>query len=159
MSQDKPPVAVVVADVAGIRGRTQYPAEFKHVVAGRTKQVLGNIFGLTGFGVNMTRLEPGAWSALRHWHTKEDEMIYMIEGELVLITDAGETILKPGMAAGFKAGVPNGHHLVNRSDQDAVFLEIGDRCDGEEGFYPDVDMKFRHVGTGAVFMHKDGTPY
>lgn len=159
MSQEKPPVAVVAADLKGVRGLTQYPEEFKKVVAGRTKRPLGNVFGLTGFGCNLTRLEPGAWSALRHWHHKEDELIFVLEGELVLITDGGETILKPGMAAGFKAGVANGHHLINRSNQDAVFLEIGDRVAGEKGEYPDVDMKFEHIGNSSVFMHKDGRPY
>ena len=100
---------------ATVRTTTIYPEEFQHVVRGREKAALGNVAGLTQFGVNLTRLKPGAASALRHWHENEDEFVYVLEGELVLIENDGETVLQPGDAAGFKAGVPNGHHLVNKT--------------------------------------------
>src|SRR5215475_15503207 len=112
---------------------TAYPQEFRKVVDGREKQKLGNVVGLTQFGVNLTRLRPGAASALRHWHENEDEFVYVLEGEIMLIEDGGETLLKPGDAAGFKAGVANGHHLVNKSQADAVYLEIGTRAPSERG--------------------------
>src|SRR6476619_6306325 len=108
-----------------VRTGSIYPQEFQSVVAGREKRALGNAAGLTQFGVNLTRLKPGAASALRHWHEQEDEFVYVLEGELVLIEDGGETLLKPGDCAGFKAGVSNGHHLVNKSQRDALYLEIG----------------------------------
>ncbi len=115
--------------------------------AGREKSALGDVVGLTQFGVNLTRLKPGAASALRHWHENEDEFVYILEGELVLIEDEGETLLRPGDAAGFKAGVANGHHLINRTQRDAVYLEIGTRAPDDRGHYPDVDLELvRHEG-------------
>jgi uncharacterized cupin superfamily protein len=107
--------------VPGRRG-TMYPDKFKPLVAGREKRALGNAFGLQNFGVNLVKLEPGAQSALRHWHTQQDEFVWMVEGEAVLVTDAGETVLKPGMCAGFPKGKPDGHHIVNRSQADAWYL-------------------------------------
>lgn len=104
------------------------------------------------------RLAPGAWSSQRHWHSAEDEFVYLLEGELVLVTDAGEEILRPGDCAGFKAGVRDGHHLQNRTDRDAVVLEVGSRkIEDDEGDYPDIDMRFLK-GDGG-YVHKDGTPY
>src|SRR5918998_4528060 len=117
---------------------TTYPEEFRHVVVGRERQRLGDAGGLTQFGVNLTRLRPGAASALRHWHEIEDELVYVLEGELVLVEDSGETVLRPGDAAAFKAGVANGHHLVNRSDREALLLEIGTRAAQDRGEYPDI---------------------
>src|ERR1043166_4203867 len=108
-----------------------YPAPFKDVVAGREKYALGNAVGLTQFGVNLTRLKPGAASSQRHWHENEDELVYVLEGEIVLCEDGGETVLKPGDAAAWKAGVANGHCLVNRSNRDAVFIEVGTRAESE----------------------------
>ena len=126
---------------------------------GRHKRALGNALGLQNFGVNLTRLEPGAWSALPHWHVRQDEFIYVLESEVTLITDEGEQILRPGMAAGFPANVANGHHLVNRSAQPALILELGDRLPGDLAHYPDGDIAARPGPAGWVFDHKDGTPY
>ncbi|KAB8316309.1 cupin domain-containing protein [Tolypothrix campylonemoides VB511288] len=141
--------------------RTDYPDEFKPIVAGRLRQRLGNFAGLKNFGVNLVKLEPGSSSALRHWHSHQDEFIYILEGELTLITDAGEEILKPGMAAGFPANEANGHHLVNRSSVVGVYLEVGDRTLNDEVIYPDHDLiaKASPDGKFSVFIHKDGTPY
>lgn len=126
---------------------------------GREKRALGDLFGLTGFGVNLTRLAPGSMSALRHWHSKQEEFLYVLEGTPVLITGAGETQLSPGMCAGFPAGTGDGHHVVNRSQADAVYLEVGDRTAGDAGEYPDDDLKAVKVEGGWRFSHKDGTPY
>jgi uncharacterized cupin superfamily protein len=141
-----------------VRTGTIYPAQFRHVVAGRERQALGNAAGLTQFGVNLTRLKPGAASALRHWHAAEDELIYMLEGELVLVENEGETVLRPGDAAGFKAGVANGHHLINRSARDAVYLEVGTRAARDHVEYPDVDLVY-DKGDELRLTHKSGEPY
>ncbi len=138
---------------------SNYPEPFAARVAGRHKQQLGEVFGLTVFGVNRTRLEPGAQSALRHWHGNQDEFVYVLEGEAVLVTDAGETRLTPGMCAGFKAGDPNGHHIVNRSSRDFVYFEIGDRKPGGSAAYPDDDIAITMADGKMKFVHKDGTPY
>jgi uncharacterized cupin superfamily protein len=110
---------------------SNYPEPLRRVVAGRERKRLGNAAGLDQFGVNLTTLKPGAASALRHWHQKEDELVFILEGEVVLIDNSGETVLRPGDAAGFKANDPNGHHLVNKSGRDAVLLEIGTRSKHE----------------------------
>ena len=136
-----------------------YPKEFADVIAGREKQRLGDAVGLTQFGVNVSRIKAHSKSALRHWHESEDEFIYMLEGELVLCEDSGETVLRPGDAAGWKAGVQNGHCLVNRSNRDAVFLEIGSRMKRDSGDYSDIDMKFRKDESGVHYLHKSGEPY
>jgi uncharacterized cupin superfamily protein len=141
------------------REGTNYPDAFKHVVKGREKTAFGNAAGLSQFGVNLTRLKPGAASSLRHWHENEDEFVYMLAGELVLIEDAGETIMRPGDCAGFKANVANGHHLVNRTQRDALYLEIGTRAPSERAHYPDVDLKFERDETSARILHKSGEPY
>jgi uncharacterized cupin superfamily protein len=148
-------------DIGRLQARTatNYPDVFKHVVDGREKTPLGDAVGLTQFGVNLTRMKPGACSSLRHWHENEDEFVYILEGELVLIEDAGETLLKPGDCAGFKANVANGHHLVNRTQKDARYLEIGTRASSERAHYSDVDLKFERAGKAARVMRKDGTPY
>ncbi len=114
------------------RRGSSYPAPFREPVEGRVKQVLGDPLGLTDFGVNLVRLEPGAWSSQRHWHSHEDEFLLVLEGDLALVTDEGETALSPGMAAGFPAGAENGHHLVNRGETAATYLEIGDRRSQDE---------------------------
>jgi uncharacterized cupin superfamily protein len=139
--------------------RTHYPAPFDRVVAGRERKRLGTAVGLDQFGVNLTTLKPGAASALRHWHEKEDELVYILEGEVVLIEDDGETALKPGDAAGFKANVRNGHHLVNKSSRNAVYLEIGTRSKHERAEYPDVDLLLIRDEKGGRFTHKNGEPY
>ncbi len=144
-----------------LRTESDYPPQFQVSVAGLERRRLGDATGLKNFGVNLVRLPPGVASALRHWHTKQDEFVFLLQGELVLVTDAGEQVLTPGMAAGFPAGKPDGHHLVNRSDRDALYLEIGDRMPGDEGDYPDIDMVWRIKGdpNNSVYLHKDGTPY
>ena len=141
------------------RESTSYPDAFKPVVKGREKTALGNAADLSQFGVNLTRLKPGAASALRHWHENEDEFVYMLAGELVLIEDGGETIMRPGDCAGFKANVANGHHLVNRTQRDALYLEIGTRAKSERAHYPDVDLEFERDETGVRILHKNGEPY
>ena len=139
--------------------RTGYPAPFDDIVRGRFRRKLGDAGGLSQFGVNLTRLEPGSASAQRHWHENEDEFVFIVSGKAVLIEDDGETVLKPGDAAAFKAGVQNGHHLVNKSDQDVVYLEIGTRAPKESGDYPDIDMKFVSDNNATRYTRKDGTPY
>jgi uncharacterized cupin superfamily protein len=146
-------------DKIPLRMGSGYPAEFQPITVGREKSPLGNAVGLTQFGVNLTRLKPGAASALRHWHENEDEFIYMLEGELVLIENEGETVLRPGDAAGFKAGIPNGHHLVNRTKSDAVYLEIGTRAARERAHYPDVDLIADRDDEGFKYSHRSGEPY
>lgn len=141
------------------RDGSAYPATFASVCDGRLKHVLGDHAGLDQFGVNLTVLAPGSASALRHWHKKEDEFIFVVAGELTLITDDGEEIMTAGMCAGFKAGVENGHHLVNRSDSPASFLEIGSRLPDEEGFYPDDDLHLKMTGRDIVFTKKNGEAY
>src|SRR5580704_17137747 len=120
-----------------VDSRSNYPEPLNKVVVGRSRKRLGVAAGLDQFGVNLTTLKPGAASALRHWHEKEDELVYILEGEVVLIEDGGETVLKPGDAAGFKANTPNDHHLVNRTQRDAVYLEVGTRSKHETASYPD----------------------
>jgi uncharacterized cupin superfamily protein len=153
------PAAIDAASVPSVSG-TNYPEQFRKYVTGRAKRKLGDAFGLQNFGVNLTTLAPGAMSALRHWHTRQDEFIYMIEGEAVLVTDAGEQVLRPGMVAGFPAGKKDGHHLINRSDRDVVYLEIGDRLPGDTADYPDLDMVTRQQADGKwVYYHRNGEPY
>jgi len=139
--------------------RTNYPAPFDRVVIGRERKRLGSAVGLDQFGVNLTTLKPGAASALRHWHEKEDELVYILEGEVVLIENNGETVLKPGDAAGFKANSGNGHQLVNKSSRDAIYLEIGTRSKHERVEYPDVDLLVVRDDKGMRYTHKNGEPY
>ncbi len=136
---------------------SRYPRPFDEPCKGRLRRVLGDQAGLTHFGVNMTHLPAGQWSSQRHWHTAEDEFVYVLEGELVLVTDAGEEILRAGDCAGFKAGTGDGHHLQNRTDRVAVYLEIGARRSDDEVIYPDIDLKVPRGKAG--FAHTDGTPY
>jgi len=138
---------------------TGYPAEFRAAVVGRSRKRLGRAAGLGQFGVNFCTLKPGAASSLRHWHQHEDELVYVLEGEVVLVEDEGETVLKPGDAAGWKAGAQNGHCLVNRSQRDAVFLEVGSRQPVETAIYPDIDLMFVRDGKSAHFTKKNGEPY
>jgi len=135
-----------------------YPREFAQVVSGREKQKLGDEVGLTQFGVNITRIKAGSASALRHWHEHEDEFIYMIDGELILHENAGETVLKAGDAAGFKAGSGIAHCLINRTARDAVYLEVGTRAKSERVHYPDVDFMMERDDTGRRYFRKSGDP-
>lgn len=140
---------------------TRYPKPFAAVCEGRRWLRLGDAAGLTQFGVNLVTLEPGVWSSQRHWHSHEDEFVYVLEGELVLVTDSGDAILRAGDCAGFKAGVHNGHCLQNRSSKVATILVVGSRDDRDHGEYPDIDLKFtagRYGGKGG-YTHKDDTPY
>ncbi len=141
------------------RTGSSYPAPFADDCATREKRALGDALGLKAFGVNFTTLPPGAWSAQRHWHSDEDEFVYVVEGELTLVTDGGEQVLRAGMAAGFPAGVADGHHLVNRSREPAVYLEVGDRPARDEVVYPDIDLRAQGGPGGFVFSHRNGEPY
>jgi uncharacterized cupin superfamily protein len=143
------------------RTGTNYPEPFRARVEGRTKRALGDLFGLDQFGVNLTELQPGAFSALRHWHSHEDELVYVLEGEVALVTDEGEETLRPGDCVGFKAGAPVGHHLVNRTSLPARYLEIGSRrLEVDLVVYPHDDLEVRPDGSGRRRMvRKDGTPY
>jgi uncharacterized cupin superfamily protein len=138
---------------------TNYPAPFNKAVEGRARKRLGKAAGLTQFGVNLCTLKPGAASSQRHWHENEDEFVYVLAGEVVLCEDGGETVLKPGDAAGWQAGVPNGHCLVNRSDRDAVFLEVGTRAKTERAHYSDIDMMVVRDHREFRYTHKNGAPY
>ncbi|MFV8753169.1 cupin domain-containing protein [Nannocystaceae bacterium ST9] len=155
----KPIIAIVAAEAASRVKRSIYPEPFASRMDGREKKPLGDLFGLKNFGVNLTRLAPGGISALRHAHTTQDEFIYVVEGSPTLITDAGETPLSVGMCAGFRAGTGDAHHLVNRSDRDAIYLEVGDRSPGDAATYPDDDIAAALVEGKWVFSHRDGTPY
>ena len=159
MSNPKRPVAVVAAEVAPRTKASNYPEPFAARMAGRQKRPLGDLFGLTNFGINLTRLAPGAASALRHAHSRQDEFVYVLEGHPTLHTDAGRTPLAPGMCAGFKAGTGDAHRLLNETDAEVVYLEIGDRTPGDEGSYPDDDLVAARAGERWVFARKDGTPY
>jgi uncharacterized cupin superfamily protein len=136
-----------------------YPEPYRQVTIGRERKRLGNAVGLDQFGVNLTTLKPGAASSQRHWHANEDELVYILEGEVVLCEDGGETILRPGDAAGWKAGMPNGHCLINRSDRDSVFLEIGTRSPTERAYYPEIDMLVVRDAKGARYTRRNGEPY
>jgi len=137
---------------------TFYPPPHDRPCRARERRKLGDAAGLTQFGVNLLRLAPGVWSSQRHWHTGQDEFVYVLSGEVVLVTDTGEEILNAGDCAGFKAGDTDGHHLQNRSDTDALLLEIGTRVSNDSGEYPDIDMAFQ-MGGPAMYTRKDGTPY
>ncbi len=140
------------------RTGTNYPAQFSGPMQGRIRQPLGDAAGLTQFGVNLLQLPPGGWSAQRHWHTHEDEFVYIVSGEVVLVTNEGEQVLRAGDCAGFPAGAPNGHHLVNRSDAVVVCLEVGTRNPKEDAVdYPDIDMICEAGRNG--YSHRDGSPY
>jgi uncharacterized cupin superfamily protein len=143
-----------VNEVEAIVG-TLYPPPFDEPCRARERRKLGDMAGLTQFGVNLLRLPPGVWSSQRHWHEREDEFVYVLSGEVTLVSDAGEEVLRAGDAAGFKANDQNGHCLQNRSAKDAVVLEIGSRAAGETAHYADIDMKAH----GGRYTHRDGTPY
>lgn len=153
------PTAIVATD-APLRAKpSNYPEPFASRMGGRRKRPLGDLFGLTNFGVNLTELGPGAVSALRHAHTRQDEFVYILQGHPTLCTDEGRTTLSPGMCAGFKAGSGNGHHLINDTADSVLYLEVGDRTPGDEGSYPDDDLKALMVDGKWKFAHKDGSPY
>ncbi len=136
-----------------------YPEPFRSRMGDRVKRRLGDACGLTSFGVNLVTLGPGGQSALRHWHTLEDEFVYVLSGEVVLITDGGEQVLGPGMCAGYPAGSGDGHHFVNRSVAPATYLEVGNRTPGDTAFYPDDDLMWGEDERGEYAAHKDGRRY
>ena len=151
----------VIRNPAAVEGRrgTIYPTQFKDGLDGRIKRALGDAGGLSQFGVNLTTLEPGAISAQRHWHSSEDEFVYILDGTLTLVTDAGEEQLSAGMAAAFPAGDANGHQIVNRGSQPATYLEIGTRTMDEDVVYSDIDMLMQKRDGKTAFLHKSGEPY
>ncbi len=138
---------------------SNYPPPFASQMEGREKRPLGDLFGLANFGVNLTKLAPGAVFSLRHAHTKQDEFIFILEGHPTLQTDEVNTRLSPGMCAGFKAGSGNGHRLVNETSQVVVYLEVGDRTPEDKAYYPDDDIKAVMMDGKWSFQHKDGRPY
>ncbi|WP_024301660.1 cupin domain-containing protein [Pseudogulbenkiania sp. MAI-1] len=159
MSTSKPLTAIQADEVAPRTKPSNYPEPFASLMNGREKRQLGDVFGLTNFGVNLTRLAPNSISALRHSHTRQDEFIYILSGHPTLRTDEGDIRLAPGMCAGFKAGTGNAHHLVNDTSEVVVYLEIGDRTPGDQAAYPDDDIQAELKDGEWHFSHKDGTPY
>src|SRR5262245_15497127 len=154
------PTAIVAADAPLRAKATNYPEPFASRMQGREKRPLGDLFGLANFGVNLTRLRPGAIPALRHAHSKQDEFVYILDGEPTLITDSGETRLRPGMCAGFRGGSGDAHHLLNRTRTDVLYLEIGDRIAGDGVSYPDDDIQAVLAPDGRwTFARKSGAPY
>lgn len=147
----------VTPEMAPYAEGTNYPPPHDGPVKARRRWRLGEAGGLTTFGVNRLELDPGVWSSQRHWHTHEDEFVVVLEGEVVLVDDSGETVLRAGDTAAFKAGVPNGHQLINRGDRMAVVLEIGGRDELDGCDYPDIDMIAPPGDSG--YRHRDGTPY
>jgi len=150
--------AILATEVPG-RSRTNYPEPFASLVKGRVKHALGDYFGLKNFGVNLTRLAPKTMSSMRHAHAKEDEFVYILEGNPTLVTNEGRTPMRPGMCAGFRAGTGNAHHLINETDKDVVYIEIGDRTPGETAVYPDDHLAMAVVDGKFRYTHKDGTVY
>ena len=159
MTEHTRPIALVAADAAPRTRPSFYPEPFASRMRGRTKRALGEQFGLRNFGVNLTRLEPGAVSALRHAHSRQDEFIYVLEGQPALHTDEGLTRLAPGMCAGFPAGSGNAHCLINDTAAAVVYLEIGDRSSGDQAHYPDDDLRAELIDGRWAFSHKDGSRY
>ena len=159
MSDKHHAVAMMAAQAALRTTPSSYPEPFASRMAGREKRPLGDFFGLTNFGVNLTRLLPSAASALRHAHSRQDEFVFVLSGKPTLISDAGETDLSPGMCAGFKAGSGDAHMLVNRTNEEVVYLEIGDRTAGDAAAYPDDDLQAVLIDGRWKFLHKDGNPY
>jgi uncharacterized cupin superfamily protein len=159
MSKPLHPIAIIASE-APVRSKPSiYPEPFASRMAGREKRPLGDLFGLTNFGVNLTRLAPNSVSALRHAHSRQDEFIYILQGRPTLHTDEGRTQLSPGMCAGFKAGAGKAHCLINETTDEVIYLEVGDRTPGDEGTYPDDDLKAQLVNGQWKFAHKDGAPY
>jgi uncharacterized cupin superfamily protein len=146
-------------DKIPVDNSTNYPKPFDKVVLGRSRKRLARAAGLGQFGVNICTLKPGAASSQRHWHENEDELVYVLEGEVVLREDGGETVLKPGDAAAWKAGVANGHCIVNRTNRDAVFIEVGTRAESERAHYSDIDMQVVRDASGFNYTNKAGKPY
>ena len=152
-------LAPIEAEAIISQSGCSYPEPYKSRMGNMNWRPLSDEFGLTQFGISLETLSPGAESALRHWHTLEDEFVYMISGEVVMRNDDGEFSMTKGMCVGFKAGDRNAHHLINRSDSDAQYLILGSRVPGDMGFYPDDDLAWFPTESGRIKAHKDGTPY
>ena len=148
-----------VATDSPVRSGSRYPAPFNEPCLTRVKNILGDQFGLTQFGVNLATLPPGAWSSQRHWHENEDEFIYVLEGKIILADDSGEHVLSPGMCAGFKANNGNGHCLKNLTEKPAVYLEVGTQLNDEIVHYSDIDMKAVCENDDQRFVRKDGSDF
>ena len=159
MQTPAPLIAIAALEVAPRTKPSNYPQPFAAMMAGRVKRQLGDVFGLANFGVNLTELAPGAASALRHAHTRQDEFVYILSGHPTLQTDDGSTLLSPGMCAGFRAGTGNAHRLLNATQSVVVYLEVGDRSAGDEATYPDDDISAQVIDGTWVFFHKNGDPY
>ncbi len=162
MQMKAPIMPKIALEKIPVKTACAYPAPYDAICKGREKQVLGDAGGLDQFGVNLTRLKPGAASAHKHWHQSEDEFVYILEGEAVLVEDDGETLLRAGDAAAFKAGVENGHQLVNRADKDCVFLEIGTRSDNDTVAYTDPEVDMRAIKRGStqwILRRRDGSGF
>lgn len=159
MDNQEIPIAIIAMQVAARAKTSNYPEPFASRMIGREKRSLGDLFALSNFGVNLTKLLPGASSALRHAHSMQDEFVYILQGHPILVTDEGETPLSPGMCAGFKSGTGNAHQLLNLGDEEVHYLEIGDRSAGDSVVYPDDDLQAVFVEGKWRFMHKDGSPY
>ncbi|HXZ53051.1 MAG TPA: cupin domain-containing protein [Burkholderiales bacterium] len=159
MAENKPPLAINAIDVPPRAAVSFYPEPFATRMIGRQKRPLGDLFGLKNFGVNLTRLAPNAMSALRHAHTKQDEFVYVVQGEPTLRTNEGSLRLAPGMCVGFPAGTGNAHHLHNETTEEVLYLEVGDRTAGDAVDYPDDDIRLVRDEGKLKFLHKDGTPY
>jgi uncharacterized cupin superfamily protein len=155
------PLGTPALDPATLEPNTTsgYPEPYRSRVLPREKRRLGKALGLKQFGVNLTTLPPGKESSMRHWHSHEEEFVYVLEGEVVLVTDAGEQVLTAGCCAGFPAGSGDGHQLVNRSARPAIYLEVGTNDAADEVFYPDADLHYSPAGDPGRFTRKDGTPY
>ncbi len=163
MNDKKPdtprPVAIRATDAPPRTRKSVYPAPFAERMAGREKRPLGDLFGLTNFGVNLTELATGAMSALRHAHSSQDEFVYILQGRPTLLTDEGRTLLAPGMCAGFRAASGDAHCLINETSETVFFLEVGDRTPGDHAEYPDDDLRAEMIDGTWQFSHKDGSPY
>ncbi len=154
----KAPSALKATDAPKREG-SRYPAPHNELCINRTKHILGDVFGLDQFGVNLAVIQPGAWSSQRHWHEKEDEFIYVLDGTITLSDDAGDHLLTPGMCAGFKANNGNGHCLKNLTDKPVTYLEVGTRSGNETAWYSDIDMKVTAVDRVSIYTKKDGSPF
>jgi uncharacterized cupin superfamily protein len=154
-------VKLPALDPAAVEERrgSGYPEPFRSRMGERARRRLGDACGLTKFGVNLMTLWPGGQSALRHWHTLDDEFVYVLSGELILVTNEGEQVLTAGMCAGYPAGKKDAHHFVNRSKTPATYLEIGNRIEGDNAFYPDDDLTWCEDEAGVYAAHKDGRRY
>lgn len=160
-SRPTAPAVHPAVDPATVDPRTgsSYLKQHRQQVAGRNKRTLGDPLGLTRFGVNLVELEPGAWSSQRHWHSVEDEFVFVVSGQITMVTDGGRQVLGAGMVVGFPAGKADGHHLINEGDAAAVYMEVGDRSDDDTVFYPDIDMQLTSAAQGREYQHRDGRPY